>query len=283
MCGIDVDRMHFCELSGNVAGGTRTLLAARWRSHSDMPDPTEHSHMCGRTSLFVPPSVVEERFDAAFQDEFVPRYNIAPRQDLYAVTNERPEAIDTLEWGLLPGFVDDPDDSPRPINARAETVADKPYFRDAVGKRRCLVLADGFYEWTGDRGSKEPYRIQRRDEQPFAFAGLWENWSSGDGDGDGAGTDADDASTPTLRTLTIITTDANDVVEPIHDRMPVILAEDEEDRWLDGGDLHVLDPFEADPLEAYPVSKTVNSPANDSPEVIEPLDTEQSGFDAFTD
>jgi len=132
--------------------------------------------MCGRTSLFVPPSVVEERFDAKFGAEDVPRYNVAPRQDLYAITRESPATVDAFQWGLLPGFVDDPDDSPRPINARAETLAETPYFREAVASRRCLVLADGFYEWKGSRGSTQPYRIQRTDEQPFAFAGLRETW-----------------------------------------------------------------------------------------------------------
>jgi putative SOS response-associated peptidase YedK len=240
--------------------------------------------MCGRTSLFVPPSVVEERFDAEFGSEFVPRYNIAPRQDLYAVTNQDRDAIDTFEWGFLPGFVDDPEDSPRPINARAETIDEKPYFRDAYANRRCLIIADGFYEWQGDRGSKEPYRIQRTDEQPFAFAGLWETWSPDGAEDDGTAQTASATNGDgTLRTCTIITTAANDVVEPIHDRMPVILAEDEEDAWLREADPDVLDPFEDDPLEAYPISKAVNNPANDTAEVIEPLDTEQSGFDAFTD
>ncbi|MEF8838087.1 MAG: SOS response-associated peptidase [Haloarculaceae archaeon] len=272
--------------------------------------------MCGRTSLFVPPSVVEERFEAEFRTTFVPRYNIAPRQDLYAIPSDDPDAIDAFEWGFLPQFVDDPEDSPRPINARAETVAEKPYFREAYEHRRCLVLADGFYEWSGDRGSKEPYRVQREDEQPFAFAGLWETWTppededgdgqaaevaseeedgdgqaaavaseEEDGDGQAAAVASEDDATEdeAVRSLTIITTDSNDVVAPIHDRMPVILAADEEERWLADGDTGVLDPFETDPLEAYPVSTAVNDPTNESPEVIDPIDTEQSGFEEFTD
>ena len=247
--------------------------------------------MCGRTSLFLPPSVVEERFEAEFQTEFVPRYNVAPRQDQYAITGEDPGAIDAFEWGFLPHFVDDPEDSPRPINARAEKVADKPYFRDAFDARRCLVLADGFYEWSGERGSKEPYRVQRADEQPFAFAGLWETWRAPNGTEDGDGGEAADGGdggdergeAGLVRTVVIVTTDSNDVVAPIHDRMPVILAPDEEAAWLEDGDPDLLDPFENDPLEAYPVSTAVNNPANDSPEVVEPLDTEQSGFEEFTD
>jgi len=229
--------------------------------------------MCGRTSLFVPPSVLEERFSAEFVTEYVPRYNVAPRQALYAVTGDAPAAIDALEWGLLPGFVEDPTDAPRPINARAETVHEKPYFRDAFAHRRCLVLADGFYEWSGERGTREPYRIQRADGDPFAFAGLWERWSQ-------PGEDP-------RRTVTIVTTDANDLLAPIHDRMPVVLGAEEERRWLEAGDPEarraLLHPPPSDELEAFPVSTAVNDPSNDTAEVVEPLDTEQRGFDAFTD
>ncbi|HKJ60207.1 MAG TPA: SOS response-associated peptidase, partial [Halobacteriales archaeon] len=115
--------------------------------------------MCGRFSLFVPPGILEERFDAEVGASYVPRYNVAPRDDVAAIRNDDQETIDALSWGLVPDWVDDPDDFPRPINARAETVAEKPSFRDAFAERRCLVLADGFYEWTGRRGSKQPYRI----------------------------------------------------------------------------------------------------------------------------
>lgn len=230
--------------------------------------------MCGRTSLFVPPSVVEERFDATFDWDVVPRYNIAPRQRLAAITNEAPSTIAGLEWGLLPAFVDDPDDAPRPINARAETLGEKSYFREALERRRCLVVADGFYEWRGERGSKQPYRIQRTDDQPFAFAGLWERWEpSGDGD---------DPDAP-RRTVTIVTTDANDLLAPIHDRMPAILAAEAEAAWLAAAERDLLDPADAEPLTAFPVSTAVNDPANDSAAVIEPAETEQSGFEDFTD
>jgi putative SOS response-associated peptidase YedK len=251
--------------------------------------------MCGRTSLFVPPSVVEERFDAEFGAEYVPRYNVAPRQDLYAITRESPATVDAFQWGLLPGFVDDPDDSPRPINARAETLAETPYFREAVASRRCLALADGFYEWKGSRGSTQPYRIQRTDEQPFAFAGLRETWRP-DGDAEGAdagrgGSGADGASAAdedgdtgeTVRSLAIVTTAANEVVAPIHDRMPVILGESEEEAWLEDGERAGLAPIESGRLEASPVSTAVNDPANDTAAVTEPLESEQSGFEEFTD
>ena len=227
--------------------------------------------MCGRTSLFVPQSVLEERFDATAVEPIAPRYNVAPGDDLAAIQNDAADEIDRLEWGLIPSWVDDPDDSPRPINARAETVAEKPMFREAFEKRRCLVLADGFYEWTGRRGSKQPYRIERRDDQPFAFAGLWETWDGPEG---------------VRETATIVTTEANETVADVHDRMPVILDQTDEQTWLTATDearlQSVLDPYPAADLRAYPVSKRVNDPANDSPDVIEERDVgEQVGFDEF--
>lgn len=227
--------------------------------------------MCGRTSLFIPQSVLEERFDATATTPITPRYNIAPGDELATIQNDATDEIDQLEWGLVPSWVDDPDDSPKPINARAETVAEKPMFRDAFEKRRCLVLADGFYEWKGKRGSKQPYRITRTDEQPFAFAGLWETWG-----------DTDDR----RETVTIITTDANETVADVHDRMPVMLDHSEEQTWLSGiagEELQgLLDPYPADELRAYPVSKRVNSPGNDSPDVVEEIDIgEQVGFEEF--
>ena len=227
--------------------------------------------MCGRFSLFVPPAVLEDRFGAEVGGSYVPRYNVAPRDGVAAIRNDDPETIDALSWGLVPGWVDDPDDYPRPINARAETVAEKPSFRDAYAERRCLVLADGFYEWTGRRGSKQPYRIVRTDGEPFAFAGLWETWGSNGG---------------TLRTTTILTTAANETVGEIHDRMPVILERDEERGWLaaaDPDDLQsMLDPYPDAELEAYPVSTAVNDPSHDSPDVVEQVDVdEQSGLGQF--
>lgn len=218
--------------------------------------------MCGRTSLFVPQSVLEDRFDAEFVYEYIPRYNIAPSDDLTVIKNRSPDKIDLLEWGLIPSWVDDPEEVPTPINARAETVSEKPMFREAYKQRRCLVLADGFYEWKGERGQKQPYRVTKKDDAPFAMAGLWETW-------EGNGEEQD------RETTTIITTEPNDVVSEIHDRMPVILAPDEEDLWLNqaGNGLDgLLDPFPSELMQAYPVSKAVNNPSNESPEVIEKID-----------
>lgn len=227
--------------------------------------------MCGRTSLFVPQSVLEERFNATAVQPITPRYNIPPGDDLASIANETPTEIHQRQWGLVPHWVDDPDDWPKPINARAESVSEKPAFRDAFTNRRCLVLADGFYEWGGERGHKQPFRVTRTDEEPFAMAGLWDVW----------GTNGEER-----ETVTIITTDANETIAPIHDRMPVILEPGEETSWLeDTADEELqslLDPFPADRTAAYPVSPAVNDPANDSPDIIEPVDRgTQSGLSEF--
>lgn len=226
-------------------------------------------------------------------EDYVPRYNIAPSQGLLVVPNEEPETMDVYDWGLVPEWADDPDDVPAPINARSETASEKPMFRDAFQHRRCLVLADGFYEWQGARGSKQPYRICRRDREPFAFAGLWSHWqpredAATDGGHTIHGPDGDvaaDGGSADRWTTTILTTAANDVVEPIHDRMPVILEPDEEDTWLTGTPEEaagVLDPHPPDPLEAYPVSKRVNDPSNDDESILEEVDVgTQSGLDEF--
>jgi putative SOS response-associated peptidase YedK len=228
--------------------------------------------MCGRMSLFNPQPEIERRFSAEFTEEWSPRYNIAPQQDLAVIQNDAPEEINQLKWGLIPHWVDDPDDWPKPINARAETVSEKASFREAFEKRRCLVLADGFYEWKGTRGSKQPYRIERVNDEPFAFAGLWETWSS---NGD------------SLETVTIITTEPNSVMEPIHDRMPVMLEQDEEEAWLKGEDPHeleaMLDPYPSEQTDAYEITTAVNNPENDSLEVIAHNGDGQSGVEEFSE
>lgn len=231
--------------------------------------------MCGRTSLYLPQAVVESRFDAEATEPLEPRYNIAPFDDLPVITDDAPAAIDQFEWGLLPAWADDPEDSYRPINARAETVAEKPMFRDAFESQRCMVLADGFYEWQEQPGGhSQPYRIEREDEQPFAMAGLYTVWSENGAE---------------METVTIITTDANDRLEPIHDRMPVLLPEDRERDWIEAADgtavEDLLQPYPEDDFEAYPISRAVNDQANDSAAVIEqtaPDPETQAGLDDFT-
>lgn len=227
--------------------------------------------MCGRTTLFAPQSDIEERFDARFTYDYRPRYNIAPEgPGLPAIRNENDEAIEQLAWGLIPEWVDDRDDWYEPINARAETVAEKPTFRSAFDRHRCLVLADGFYEWTGPSGSRQPYRVVVDDGSLFAMAGLWERWEENG---------------EAVTSTTVITTDANDTVGELHDRMPVMLAEDEEATWLESDDADelqaLLDPFPDDRTGAYEVSTAVNNPVNDTPDLVEPLSGSQSGLEEF--
>ncbi|WP_232700567.1 SOS response-associated peptidase [Halobacterium wangiae] len=232
--------------------------------------------MCGRTSLAVDISVLRQRFDVATTDAveaYVPKYNIDPSDGLVTITNENPDTADVLEWGFVPEWADDPDDVPNPINARAEGVQDSGMFRSALKNKRCLVIADGFYEWQGARGRKQPYRIVREDREPFAFAGLWSQWEPASGN--------------SLReTVTILTTEPNAVLEPIHDRMPVMLEPTEETAWLTGDTtdaMGVLDTYPEDVLEAYPVSKQVNNPDTETPDLYEQIDIgEQSGLDEFS-
>ena len=214
--------------------------------------------MCGRTSLFARQSVIEDRFDATATRPITPRYNIAPGDDIAVIRNDADDEVDLLEWGLVPSWADRSHSGF--INARAETVAEKPSFREAYQRRRCLVLADGFYEWQQRSGGKQPYRVARADDAPFAMAGLWEKWER---DGD------------VRRTATIITTGANDLMRPIHDRMPVVLAPDEERQWLRSPEASLLDPYGDDDFRASPISKAVNDPTNDSPALIDPIEDDQ--------
>jgi putative SOS response-associated peptidase YedK len=216
--------------------------------------------MCGRTSLFAPRSRLAERFDAEVVGSLEPRYNIAPRDELAVVRDDDPDRVRTASWGLVPAWADDPD-AHRHINARAETVEDKPSFSDAVESRRCLVLADGFYEWEDRRTGTQPYRVEREDGEPFAMAGLWERWTDGD---------------RSLTTVTVVTTEPNAVVEPLHHRMAVVLDRDEEGAWLDADDpddrARLLTTPDPEPFHAYPVSDAVNDPGADGPELVEPAD-----------
>ncbi len=210
--------------------------------------------MCGRLSLFAPQDELEDRFDATPVREIRPRYNVAPGQEHPVVRNDAPEEIRFPTWGLVPHWADEFGGGH--INARAETLADKPSFRDAFRERRCLVLADGFYDWKKTPTGKQPYRMTRTDGKPFAMAGLWENWQNGE----------------RKTSFTVVTTEPNDVVGQIHHRMPVILAPEEETTWLSGDEdelKSVLDPFPAKRMRSYPVSTRVNNPDNDSPDIVE--------------
>lgn len=231
--------------------------------------------MCGRYSVFLSADDLAERFDVTVPETYHKHYNASPSQSLPVVTNHDPDRVVHQQWGLIPKWADDGFSGL--INARAETAAEKPAFRDAYQRRRCLVLADGYYEWTANDGGggKQPYRITRADGEPFAMAGLWERWTpethqSGLGDfgGDGATQPEDDP----IETFTILTVEANAFQSQYHHRMPVVLAPDEERAWLESPDPDLLDPYDGE-LDAYPVSTRVNSPANDDPDVVEEVET----------
>ncbi|WP_416839800.1 SOS response-associated peptidase [Haloferax sp. DFSO52] len=233
--------------------------------------------MCGRYSLFTPSEDLRERFGAEPTRPLEARYNCAPGQELPVVTNEAPDEFRFLKWGLVPSWADDPKVGNDRINARAETVDQKRSFADAYEVRRCLVPADGFYEWTKTAsGSKQPYRVAFEDDRPFAMAGLWERWmpstkQTGLGDFGSRGPSREQEP---LETFTIITTEPNDLISELHNRMAVVLAPDEEELWLHGEPSEVkslLDPYPDEGLTAYPVSRRVNSPANDGPDLVEPV------------
>jgi putative SOS response-associated peptidase YedK len=226
--------------------------------------------MCGRTSLFIPPDDLEARFDARIvADAYHPRFNIAPGDPLEIISNDATDEIDQYIWGLLPHWATEPKEGF--INARSETAHEKPSFRDAWAKRPCLVLSSGFYEWhRPDGGRKEPYRIYREDDVAFAMAGLWEEWRH-------------EGWNP-IRTVTILTTDANAALEPIHDRMPVVLSRDDEQTWLSAGPekrRELCRPYAENDLAAYPISTFVNNPYNDDARVIERIENTQSDLGEF--
>ena len=231
--------------------------------------------MCGRYVSATPAQQLAEEFhvDAVKADDLPAKFNVAPTDQIYAVAISRDglRQLGTFKWGLVPSWAKDPSIGNRMINARAETVSEKPAFRRLLERRRCILPADGFYEWqrlgTGKKQRKQPFFIRRRDGKPMALAGLWEVWKP-----------RDDADAEWLRSATIITGEPNELVARIHDRMPVILPEEVWDTWLDPANtdidalLTLLVPYPADLIEAYPVDTLVNSVQNDGPELIEPLE-----------
>jgi len=221
--------------------------------------------MCGRFTMATPGQTIAELFRLDETPELSPRFNIAPTQAVAAVRARRDggRELVALTWGLVPSWAKDRAMGARMINARAETVAEKPAFRAALRVRRCLVLADGFYEWQKLGTRKQPHHIRLRDGRPFAFAGLWERW-------------APPGAEP-VESCTIITTTPSALVAPIHDRMPVILAADAIGTWLDpsarepAAIVSLLRPYPADEMVAYPVSLRVNNPGADDPSCVAPL------------
>lgn len=223
--------------------------------------------MCGRFTL----TSSEEQIAAVlpglvFDVPIAPRYNIAPTQTIAAVLNDDPQRVQGVRWGLIPAWAKDAAIGNRMINARGESLHEKPSFKRPLKKQRCLILADGFFEWQAVPGEKrkQPLYIRRRDAAPFAFAGLWDRWKSPEGE--------------RLTTATIITTGANRLVAPIHDRMPAILTPEHVPIWLAGGERDIeplqacLAPYPAELLELYPVSTRVNTPKHDDAACVERAD-----------
>jgi len=222
--------------------------------------------MCGRFTQTASPEVIAEQFKITNPPLFTPRYNIAPSQPIAAIRIDPDTATRTLvmlRWGLIPSWAKDPKIGNQCINAKAETVAEKPSFRSAFKKRRCLVIATGFYEWQIQGRAKQPIWIGLRSKRPFAFAGLWEQWKPPEGE--------------PLETCTIITTEPNDLMAPIHNRMPVILSPASYDQWLDLSFQQIeplkalLRPYPSEELTAYPVSTLVNNPRHDASQCLEPV------------
>jgi len=222
--------------------------------------------MCGRFTLTINPAELKElSSNFIFPEKFAPRFNIAPSQPVLAIPNNGSNTADFFVWGLIPMWAKDPAIGNRLINARGETIAEKPSFRGSFKYKRCLILADGFYEWKASKGrkSKTPYFIHMKDRKPFAMAGLWDSWEGPDGS--------------SVRTCTIITTEPNELMKKLHNRMPVILQQRDWRQWLDPspqtpeGLLPLIKPFPDENMASHPVSTLVNKPSNDSPELVVPV------------
>lgn len=212
--------------------------------------------MCGRFAFYSPAEATAALFGVSDVPELKRRFNIAPTQSIAAIRLDSKESreVALLRWGLVPFWAKDPSIGNRMINARAETVAEKPSFRAAYRKRRCLILADGFYEWRKEADGKTPYFISLASGEPFAFAGLWEDWRAKDSD-------------DSLQSTAIITTAANDFMNQLHHRMPIVLQQDAADRWLAGDDGVLAEASPA--FRAWPVDRRVNNARNEGEELVE--------------
>ncbi len=214
--------------------------------------------MCGRFQLSVKGKEISERFNTEVFDEIhKPSFNCAPTQILPVITDVNPHKISFLQWGLVPSWTMDPSNSGKNFNSRAESIIEKPSFREAFKRQRCLIPANGFYEWKAG-AIKQPYRFYLKKEEIFAMAGIWDTWQSADGS--------------RLQSFSIITTQANSLMAPIHQRMPLILPKEIETKWLYTTDykqlIEYLKPYTAEEMACYPVSTRVNSMKNDDENLI---------------
>ena len=221
--------------------------------------------MCGRFTADIKPELLFELFDLAEYPRVTPRYNIAPTQQVPVIRRygDGQNHLDLLHWGLIPSWAQEKSIGSRLINARSESVTEKPSFRQAIRYRRCLVLGSGFYEWMQDEKEKQPWLIRLKDGSPMVFAGLWETWKSSEGE--------------VIESCTILTTAANRLVAPLHDRMPVILSPHEYRTWLERtttdptGLKKMFQPFPADLMEKWTVSQMVNSVKNEFADLVVPV------------
>lgn len=220
--------------------------------------------MCGRYSLSVQAEKIAQYFAVKDVPQVPARYNIAPTQPVATVClpdGQTHRQFQWMRWGLIPSWAKDIKIGARLINARSETVTEKPAFRSSFKRKRCLVIANGFYEWQKAGKQKQPYYFQMKDGAPFAFAGLWDSWQPPEGE--------------TIVSCTLLTTTANEVLQPVHDRMPVILQPEAYTQWLDPQNknseelLPLLEPYPEAAMKAYPVSTLVNNPTNDVHQCIE--------------
>ncbi len=219
--------------------------------------------MCGRFTLILDPGDLQEELDlGGIPDEYKPRYNIAPTQDVAVVRDNKIKQVEMFRWGLIPSWAKDTTIGTRLINARSETIQEKPSFKSPFARRRNIILTSGFYEWRIQGSLKEPVYIHLKEQKVFAFAALWEEWLSPDGN--------------RIHSTTIITCPANDLIGDFHDRMPVILDKRAMWRWIDPNrSLHeaqqLLSPYPSEGMSFHPVSAEVNSPKNDHPGLIKPI------------
>ncbi len=223
--------------------------------------------MCGRFQLSVKGKQISERFNVEVFDEFYkPNYNCAPSQKLPVIANSEPGKLSYFKWGLIPFWAKDPEIGFKMINARSESITEKPAFKNAFKKRRCLIPANGFYEWRKD-ANKTPFRIFLKSEELFAMAGIWEVWK--------------DAEERPVHAFSILTTSPNKLMESIHNRMPVILPRESEEAWMKENDqtvlINMLKPFDENKMSAYSISKKINSPANNHKQLVIPVDEPEQG------
>jgi putative SOS response-associated peptidase YedK len=226
--------------------------------------------MCGRFQLSVKGKQISERFNVdVFDEKYSPMYNCAPSQNLPLITNNEPEKLNFFKWGLVPFWSKDPKIGFKLINARSESIEEKPAFKTAFAKRRCLIPANGFYEWKREGKNKLPYRIFLKNDEIFAMAGIWETWK--------------DSEDKTINSFSILTSTPNSLMKNIHNRMPVILNKYDEQAWLHENDekylKSLLQPFDALKMDAYRISEKVNSPINNTSNIIEKYEAEQTTLD----